>query len=55
MSIYTLDKENHQELCELLEDTVQLWCNEHRISGELAWTVVDCLSKAKLQTFKGRL
>ncbi len=55
MSTYQLDRDNHQELCELLEDTVAYWCNEHCISGELAWTVVDCLSKAKLETFKGKL
>ena len=55
MTSYTLDNENHQELNELLEDTIQFWCNEHMISGELAWTVVECFAKAKLEEFKGRL
>ena len=55
MSQYTLDKENHQELCEILEDSVQYWCNEHCISGELAWLIVQNLALAKQETFKGKL
>ena len=55
MTNYTLDNDNHQELTELLEDTIEYWCNEHMISGELAWTVASCLAQAKIEMFKGRL
>ena len=48
MSTYTLDREAHQQLRELLEDTVEYWCDENMISGELAWLVVETLGEAKL-------
>lgn len=51
----TLSKENHQELTELLEDTIEYWCNENMISGELAWTVTYCLALAKTEMFKGNV
>ena len=51
----TLDKEAHTELHELLEDTIEHWCNEHMISGELAWTVTYCLALAKTEMFKGNI
>lgn len=55
MSKFTLDTEAHQELTELLEDTIEYWCNEHMISGELAWTVAWCLATAKVEMFKGNV
>ena len=51
----TLDKETHQELTGLLEDTVAYWCNKNRMSGELAWIVTECMAKAKQVEMKGRL
>ena len=53
MANYTLDRTNHQELTELIEDTVEYFCNEHMISGELTWLVIECLAKAKQAQFKG--
>ena len=55
MSTYVLDNENHQELNELVEDVVEYWCNTHMISGELAWTVIECFALAKQEEFKGKL
>ena len=52
---FTLDRETHQELHELLEDTIEYWCDRNCISGELAWTVTECMAKAKLHEMKGRL
>ncbi len=52
---YTLDNETHQELVELVEDTVEFFCNENRISGELTWLVIQSLATAKLEMFKGNL
>ena len=36
------------ELKEILEDTVQYFCDENLVSGETAWTMVGALSDAKL-------
>jgi hypothetical protein len=52
---YTLDNETHQNLNELLEDTISFFCDEYKISGELAWLVTECFAKAKQEQFKGRL
>lgn len=55
MTNYVLDQENHKELTDVLEDTIQWWCNHNRISGELAWLVTQSLATAKLEMFKGKL
>ncbi len=36
------------ELKELLEDTIEYYCDEHMVSGETAWNMVGALSDAKL-------
>ena len=33
---------------ELLEDTIEYYCDEHMVSGETAWTMVASLADAKL-------
>ena len=55
MSKYTLDAETHQELVELFEDSIQYFCDDHMISGELAWIVLECLAKAKQKELQGEL
>jgi len=50
---YTLDRTNHDELKGLIEDSVEHFCNEHMISGELTWLVVQTLAEAKLAQFRG--
>lgn len=52
---YALDRETHNELKALIEDSVQSICDEYRISGELAWLVVECLSTAKLAQLRGEI
>ena len=52
---YSLDQEAHLELNELLEDTIQYFCNEHMISGELAWLVTQCFATAKVEQFRGNV
>ena len=32
----------------LLEDTIEYYCDEHMVSGEIAWTMVASLAEAKL-------
>tara|TARA_B100001778_G_scaffold96291_1_gene78673 strand:+ start:765 stop:932 length:168 start_codon:yes stop_codon:yes gene_type:complete len=36
------------ELKELLEDTIEYYCDENMVSGESAWTMVGALADAKL-------
>ena len=50
-----MDKENHDELVGLLEDSISYFCNQNRISGELAWLIVQCYATAKTEQFKGNL
>ena len=45
---YTLDYQTHVELKELIEDSLEYFCDQHTISGELAWLVVQTLAEAKL-------
>ena len=39
------------ELLELIEDVVSYYCDENRISGELAYQIVEGIGGAKLQQF----
>lgn len=32
----------------LLEDAIEYYCDEHMVSGEIAWTMVASLADAKL-------
>ena len=52
---YTLDIELHDELKGVVEDAIEYFCNEHMISGELAWLVTETLATAKLEQFKGNV
>ena len=44
-----------QELTECIEDTIEYFCDKECTSGELAWTVVECLATAKIAELKGEL
>ena len=48
-----ISREALTELTEVLEDTIEYACDKERISGELAWTVVESLATAKLAQLKG--
>jgi len=50
-----ISREKAQELRELLEDTVQYFCDNERVSGEVAWTITECLAVAKQAELKGLL
>ena len=52
---YTLNNDSHKELVELIEDSVSYFCDEHQISGELSWLVVQCLATAKIEQLKGNI
>jgi hypothetical protein len=36
------------ELMEIMEDTVEYFCDQHIVSGETAWDMVASLAQAKL-------
>ena len=48
-----ISREQLQELTEVIEDTIQYSCDQWQISGEKAWTVLHCLSIAKLAELEG--
>ena len=43
-----ISREQLDELTALIEDTVAHHCDENISSGEMVWTVVECLAAAKL-------
>ena len=56
-SITTM-KITHDQLTEITEvigDTVEYACDKEKLSGELVWTVLECLATAKLAELRGEL
>ena len=51
----TIDREIHNEIVEVIEDTVEYACDKHVISGEVLWTVVYALATTKLAQLKGEV
>ena len=47
--------EKHQQLIELIEDTMKYFCDEHMVSGEVAYTILECYSVAKLAQMRGEI
>ena len=43
------------QLTELIEDTVEFYCDQNVVSGQLVWTVVECLAAAKQAELEGEL
>ena len=39
------------EMMEVMEDTVEYFCDQHMVSGEVAWAMVASLADAKLGQF----
>ena len=37
------------ELKDIIEDSIEYFCDEHMVSGEIAWEMVGTLSDAKLK------
>lgn len=48
-----ISREQLQELTEVVVDTVEYACDQWTISGEKAWTIIHCLSIAKLAELEG--
>jgi hypothetical protein len=43
------------DLTELQEDVASAFADDNMISGETYWTVVECLSQAKLAELRGEV
>ena len=41
------------EITKVIEDTVEYFCDQQTISGELGWTIVETLATAKLAELRG--
>lgn len=52
---YSMDLQKHNELFELVEDTVSHFCNENMVSGELAWLIVETIAESKIAELRGEL
>ena len=50
-----ISKPQLQEFQDVIEDTLEYFCDQEQVSGELAWTVIECLATAKLAEMKGEL
>nr|BDD46806.1 hypothetical protein 58 [Paracoccaceae bacterium] len=50
-----ITREQLTEITEVIEDTVEYFCDQQQVSGELAWTVVESLATAKLAELRGEL
>ena len=48
-----ISREALDELTSVVEDTIEYACDKEQISGECAWTVVQCLATAKLAQLEG--
>ena len=50
-----ISPETLTELTEVIEDTIEYFCDKEHKSGELAWTVVSALADAKLAELYGKI
>ena len=48
-----ISREKAHELREIIEDTIEYFCDKEQVSGELAWTMIECLAIAKQAELKG--
>ena len=48
-----ISREQHDELIQIIEDTVQYACDQWMISGEAAWAIIECRAVAKQAELAG--
>jgi len=54
-SKYSIDAEVLQEFKDIIEDSIQFFCDEYMISGELAWILAETYAQAKQEEMNGQL
>lgn len=47
-----ITREQLTELTELIEDTVEYYCDNRMFSGETCWKILECLAVAKQHEFE---
>ena len=50
-----ISHEQLSELTEVIEDTVEYFCDKERVSGEMIWLIVESLATAKIAELNGTL
>mgnify|MGYP001399600904 CR=1 FL=1 len=50
-----ISNQQSKELIEIIEDTIEYFCDKEKVSGQLAWTCIECLATAKLAELNGEL
>jgi len=50
-----LDRELLNEITEVIEDTIEYACDQHQLSGEMVWKLVECLAVVKQAELEGKL
>ena len=50
-----ISTEQLTELTEIIEDTTEYFCDKEQVSGQLAWTCIECLATAKLAELNGEI
>lgn len=50
-----ISRELLQEITEVIEDTIEYACDQHCLSGEKVWAIVECLAIAKQAELQGEL
>ena len=50
-----ISTEQLSELTEIIEDTTEYFCDKEQVSGQLAWTCIECLATAKLAELNGEI
>ena len=54
-SKFFIESEQLDEFNGLIEDTLAYFCDEHMVSGELSWILIQALAEAKLAEMRGEV
>lgn len=52
---YFIQSEHLDEFNELIEDTLEYFCDTYMVSGELSWVLIQALAEAKLAEMRGEI
>ena len=52
---YFIESEQLDEFNDLIEDTLEYFCDTHMVSGELSWILIQALAEAKLAEMRGEV
>tara|TARA_Y100001973_G_scaffold43927_1_gene65459 strand:+ start:368 stop:553 length:186 start_codon:yes stop_codon:yes gene_type:complete len=60
MKTITINRESARELTDMIEDSIEYWCQSmlesgELVSGETAYKIISAFAQAKEEEFKGNL